>query len=149
METATFGAGCFWGVEAAFRRVQGVAATRVGYAGGTVEHPSYEQVCLTRTGHTEVVEVTYDPAVVAYDQVLETFWRIHDPRMKSKIQYKSVIFYHTPAQRETAVAAKARLQSSGEHAPLVTEILPAPTFYPAEEYHQRYNEKHGETGCSC
>jgi peptide-methionine (S)-S-oxide reductase len=153
MEKATFGAGCFWGVEDAFRQVNGVVATRVGYAGGTVERPTYEQVCSGITGHTEVVDVTYDPAIVSYDDLLCIFWNIHNPMLSLKPQYRSVIFYHTPAQRDAAMAMKQRLQESGSFAqPIVTEILPAPEFYPAEEYHQLYYEKHGRSGstsCGC
>ena len=144
METAIFGAGCFWGVEATFRALPGVTATRVGYAGGTVEHPSYEQICGGRTGHTEVVEVTYDPAQVTYAQLLVAFFTCHDPSEQHKTQYRSVIFYHTPAQRETAETAKARLQAAGKV--VQTAIESAPVFYQAEEYHQQYYEKHGIKG---
>ncbi len=148
-EVATFGAGCFWGVEAAFSHIPGVTATRVGYAGGHAVHPSYEQVCSGRTGHTEVVEVTYDPQRVPYGSLLDVFWKQHDPTAQTKTQYRSVIFYHTPAQREAALKAKEGLVESGEYSrPIATEILPAPTFYPAEEYHQHYYEKRGIAGCS-
>jgi len=148
MAMATFGAGCFWGVEAEFRQLPGVISTTVGYTGGTTPHPSYEQVCGGKTGHTETVEVHYDPAVVSYDTLLDTFWRIHDATEKSKTQYKSVIFYHTPEQRAAAEAAKSRRQQT-QTRPLVTEILPAPAFYPAEDYHQQYYEKHGIKGHIC
>lgn len=147
METAVFGAGCFWGVEDAFRHVEGVASTRVGYAGGKLDNPNYEDVCGGRSGHTEVVEVTFDPAVVSYQQLLDTFWKVHDPTLQHKAQYKSVIFYNSDAQRATAVAAKERLAASGT-VTIVTDILPAPIFYPAEGYHQQYYEKRGISG-SC
>ena len=146
---ATFGAGCFWGVEAAFRGLPGVSETRVGYAGGNTSNPSYEEVCSGATGHTEVVEVTYDPTQISYDSLLEIFWEHHDPTAPHKAQYRSVIFYHTPEQREAAERGKQRLASSGQHArPLLTEILPAPTFFPAEDYHQHFYERRGITGCS-
>jgi len=149
MDTATFGAGCFWGVEAAFRRVPGVTNTRVGYAGGGVANPSYEAVCSGRTGHTEVVEVSYDPKKVTYDTLLRVFWESHDPTAQQKTQYRSVIFYHTPAQRAAAEEAKQRVGESGGYSqPIVTTILPAPTFYPAEEYHQQYYEKRGLSSCA-
>ena len=146
MEKAMFGAGCFWHVEAAFRCVEGVIDARSGYAGGTVPEPTYEEVCGGKTGHTEVVEVTYDPAVVSYDRLLDVFWTEHDPASAQKRQYRSVIFYHTPEQRAAAEAAvQRREQALGR--PLRTAIEPAPTFYQAEEYHQRYYEKHGISGC--
>ncbi len=139
---ATFGAGCFWGVEAAFRALPGVIGTRVGYAGGHTANPTYEEVCSGTTGHTEVVEVTYDQARISYDALLETFWEQHDPTARQKTQYRSVIFYHTPEQREAGERAKQRLATSGKYKrPILTEILPAPAFFPAEEYHQRYYEK--------
>jgi len=133
MEIATFGAGCFWGVEATFQQLPGVTATRVGYAGGATAQPSYEQVCSGATGHTEVVEVTYDPAKISYDTLLDTFFAAHDAAGKEKAQYQSVIFYHTPAQHTQAVAALGRLAEHGVQA--VTKVLPAPTFYEAEAYH--------------
>jgi peptide-methionine (S)-S-oxide reductase len=149
MAIATFGAGCFWGVEAAFRQTPGVTATRVGYAGGTVPNPSYEAVCGGDTGHTEAVEVTYDPEAICYEGLLEVFWKSHDPTVAKKTQYRSVIWYHTPEQREAAEADKRRMAESGAYVhPLVTAIEPAPTFYPAEEYHQRYYEKHGIAQCT-
>jgi peptide methionine sulfoxide reductase msrA/msrB len=147
MEIATFGAGCFWGIEAAFAHLPGVTETRVGYAGGHVSDPTYEQVCSGRTGHTEVVEVTYDPERIDYDDLLAVFWESHDPTAEHKTQYRSVIFFHSPAQRDAALDAKTRLsESAGQARPIVTEILPAPTFYPAEEYHQQYYEKRGISG---
>lgn len=146
---ATFGAGCFWGVEAAFRGLPGVTGTRVGYAGGDTADPSYEEVCSGVTGHTEVVEVTYDPVQISYDALLETFWEQHDPTAPHKTQYRSVIFYHAPEQREAAERAKQRLAASGKYGrPLLTEILPVPTFYPAEEYHQHFYEKRGLGECA-
>jgi peptide methionine sulfoxide reductase msrA/msrB len=148
MEVATFGAGCFWGVEAAFRGLPGVTATRVGYAGGQAAHPTYEEVCSGGTGHTEVVEVTYDPDRVSYGRLLDTFWEQHDPTAQRKTQYRSVIFYHGSAQRDAAVNAKESLAEAGRYSrPMATEVLPAPTFYPAEEYHQHYYEKRGLASC--
>lgn len=153
-EKATFGAGCFWGVEAAFRQVPGVVDAAVGYAGGTMPDPSYRDVCTDETGHAEVVEVTYDPARVSYEDLLNVFWENHDPTQRNRqgpdvgTQYRSAIFFHTPAQREAATASKERLEKSGRYRrPIVTEITPAPTFYRAEEYHQRYLEKRGLASC--
>ena len=147
---ATFGAGCFWGVEAAFRRVDGVVETRVGYMGGTTEEPTYPDVCTGRTNHAEVVEVVYDPEKVSYDHLLEVFWQIHDPTTRDRqgpdvgSQYRSVIFTHSPEQEQAARASKERLERSGRlRRPVVTEIRPAGTFWPAEEYHQRFFEKQG------
>lgn len=147
---ATFGAGCFWGVEAAFRRVDGVVETRVGYMGGTTQEPTYPDVCTGRTGHAEVVEVVYDPERVSYDHLLEVFWQIHDPTTRDRqgpdvgSQYRSVIFTHSPEQEQAARASKERLERSGRlRRPVVTEIRPAGTFWPAEEYHQRFFEKQG------
>jgi peptide-methionine (S)-S-oxide reductase len=155
MKKATFGAGCFWGVEHAFRQVPGVTDVAVGYSGGTVENPSYEQVCTDRTGHAEVVQVEYDPEKVGYDRLLDVFWSIHDPTTPNRqgpdvgSQYRSAIFVHDADQEEAARASKERLQASGRlRRPIVTEITPASTFYRAEEYHQRYFEKHGRHGCS-
>jgi len=143
MATATFGAGCFWGVEQAFRETPGVIATAVGYTGGTVEHPSYEAVCDGKTGHTEAVRVEYDPEQIGYEKLLDVFWALHDPTRRSKAQYKSVIYYHTPEQQQAAEASKA------QHAGAVTDILPAHPFYLAEDYHQHYYEKRGITGHGC
>jgi peptide-methionine (S)-S-oxide reductase len=146
--TATFGAGCFWGVEAAFRQVEGVTGTRVGYSGGTLDQPSYEDVCSHTTGHAEVVKVTYDPQRVSYDELLDVFWRKHNPtRPTGGDQYRSVVFFHDEEQREAAVASKAREQARRD-APIVTEIAPAPTFFEAEERHQQYLEKHGRATCT-
>ena len=146
-EKATFGAGCFWGVEAAFRRVEGVVSTAVGYSGGTLENPTYEDVCTGRTGHAEVVEVEYDPSRVSYEELLEVFWENHDPTTLNRqgpdvgTQYRSAIFFHTPEQEDAARASKEKVQSRFKN-PIVTEITPASRFYRAEEYHQRYFEKH-------
>ncbi len=153
-EKATFGAGCFWGVEAAFRQVKGVTSTSVGYMGGTLENPTYKDVCTDRTGHAEVVDVLYDPATVSYEGLLEVFWSIHDPTTLNRqgpdrgTQYRSVIFYHTPVQEAAARASKEKLQRSGIFKrPIVTQIEPAKEFYRAEEYHQQYYEKTGRRSC--
>jgi peptide-methionine (S)-S-oxide reductase len=153
-ETALFGAGCFWGVEATFRQVPGVISTQAGYTGGTVTNPTYKQVCTDRTGHAETVEVVYDPARVSYEQLLRIFWENHDPTTLNRqgpdvgSQYRSVIFYTSPAQRELAQASLAAQQASGQYRrPIVTAIEPASTFYPAEEYHQQYLEKRGLASC--
>lgn len=152
---ATFGAGCFWGVEETFSRVEGVNGTAVGYLGGTLDRPSYEQVCTGRTGHAEVVEVDYDPAKVDYDRLLDVFWEVHDPTTLNRqgpdvgTQYRSAIFVQDEAQRAAAEASKARLEAAGQfRRPIVTEITPTSTFYRAEEYHQRYLAKRGRSGCS-
>lgn len=153
-ETATFGAGCFWGVEAAFRSVDGVSSTMVGYTGGTTENPTYKQVCTGNTGHAEAVQVTFDPDRVSYEQLLEVFWKCHNPTHVNRqgvdigSQYRSAIFFHTPEQKEAATASRQRLAESGAFSrPIATEITPASTFYRAEEYHQRYLEKHGRASC--
>jgi len=153
-EKATFGAGCFWGVEAAFRKVEGVVSTAVGYMGGTYENPTYRDVCSGQTGHAEVVEVTYDPSRVSYEKLLDVFWTVHNPTTKNRQgpdigeQYRSVIFYHTPEQEAAARASKERLRQSGRFTrDIVTEIEPASTFWRAEEYHQQYLEKMGRSGC--
>ena len=154
MDKASFAAGCFWGVEAAFRPIKGVLSTSVGYSGGTLENPAYEDVCSHTTGHAETVLVEFDPAVVSYDQLLEVFWSCHDPTQLNRqgpdvgSQYRSAIFYHTPAQQAAAEASKDRLDHSGKHGrPIATQIVPAATFYRAEEYHQQYLEKRGEASC--
>ncbi len=154
MATALFGAGCFWGVEAAFRQVEGVRETAVGYAGGTVDHPTYRQVCSDRTGHAEVVQVTFDPATVSYDRLLDVFWNSHDPTQLNRqgpdvgSQYRSVIFVADEEQAVAAAASVERLRASGVHVrPVVTTIEPAPRFWPAEEYHQQYLEKRGLSQC--
>lgn len=154
MALATFGAGCFWGVEEAFRNLDGVTATAVGYEGGAVENPTYQQVCTDRTGHAEVVQVEYDPARVSYEQLLDLFWANHDPTQLNRqgpdvgTQYRTVIFYHTPEQQAEAEASKQRLEASGRlPRPVVTQIVPAETFYRAEDYHQQYLAKRGLRGC--
>jgi peptide-methionine (S)-S-oxide reductase len=153
-EKATFGAGCFWGVEATFRDVPGVIEVTSGYAGGTLANPTYRDVCTGRTGHAEVVEVVYDPTAVSYETLLDVFWNNHNPTTLNRqgpdvgTQYRSAIFYHTEGQREAAEKSKADLQRSGKFArPIVTEITPASPFYRAEEYHQRYLEKRGLARC--
>jgi peptide-methionine (S)-S-oxide reductase len=153
MKLATFGAGCFWGVEDAFRRVPGVVGTAVGYSGGTTENPTYHDVCADGTGHAEVVQVEYDAKTVSYDALLDVFWNIHDPTTRNRqgpdfgSQYRSVIFYHDDAQKAVAITSKQHAQASGRYRrEIVTEIVPAAPFYRAEEYHQQYYEKHGE-GC--
>jgi len=156
MGKASFAAGCFWGVEAAFRQLRGVTATAAGYSGGTAEYPTYDDVCTGATGHAETVLVEFDPAVVAYEQLLETFWDCHDPTQVNEqeadvgTQYRSVIFYHTPEQQAAALASKDELQRSGKYPrPIATEIVSAAAFYRAESYHQQYLEKRGKTsGCS-
>lgn len=154
MEKATFAAGCFWGVEADFRKLKGVRSTAVGYSGGTVPNPTYEQVCTDRTGHAEVVQVEYDPAEIAYEELLELFWRSHDPTQLNRqgpdvgAQYRSAIFFHAPEQQASASTSKQRLEESGRYRrPIVTEITPAAEFYRAEEYHQQYLEKRGQASC--
>lgn len=154
MEKATFGAGCFWGVEATFRSIPGVVSTRVGYCGGKIDNPTYQDVCTDTTGHAEAVEITFDPARVTYEQLLETFWKLHDPTTPDRqgpdvgSQYRSVIFFHSPAQEAAARAARERLDKSGQFRhPVVTQIVPAAPFYKAEEYHQRYLEKRGLASC--
>jgi len=152
-QIATFGAGCFWGVEAAFRRLDGVMKTRVGYAGGGVDHPTYKQVCSDRTGHAEVVEVTYDPDQVSYEQLLAVFWAEHDPTQVNRqgpdigSQYRSVIFVHDAEQRAAAEASRARVQERLTR-PVATSIEDAPPFWEAEDYHQQYLEKRGLASCT-
>ena len=154
MEKATFGAGCFWGVEAAFRQIKGVVSTAVGYMGGTLRDPTYQDVCTDRTGHAEVVQVEYDPAAVNYDDLLQVFWENHDPTTLNRqgpdvgTQYRSVIFFHTPEQEAAAKASREALARSGKfRRPIVTEITPAAEFWRAEEYHQQYLEKRGLAHC--
>lgn len=154
MEKATFAAGCFWGVEAAFRKVPGVLDVQVGYTGGKTEAPSYEEVCTDRTGHAEAVEVTFDPDRVRYEALVDRFFQIHDPTQWNRqgpdvgSQYRSAIFFHTAEQEAAALEAKRRLEAAGRsRRPVVTQILPAGPFYRAEEYHQRYAEKHPERFC--
>ena len=154
-EKATFGAGCFWGVEATFRNVEGVTDAAAGYAGGTKENPTYEDVCTDETGHAEVVQVEFDPARVSYEKLLDVFWANHNPTTLNRQgpdvgrQYRSVIFYHSPEQKKAAEESKAALEKSGRfRQPIVTQVEPAPKFYRAEEYHQRYLEKRGQTHCA-
>ncbi|HTG83077.1 MAG TPA: peptide-methionine (S)-S-oxide reductase MsrA [Geobacteraceae bacterium] len=154
MEKVTFGAGCFWHVEEEFRQVAGVTATQVGYMGGTKEHPTYEEVCSHTTGHAEVVEVTYDPGRVSYDELLRVFWDCHDPTQLNRqgpdvgSNYRSVTFWHTPAQEAAALRSLEAEERSGRHRrPIVTEIIPATTFWRAEEYHQQYLAKRGTGSC--
>jgi len=154
MASAMFGAGCFWGVEAAFRRVKGVKSTAVGYAGGNLENPTYHDVCTGTTGHAEVVQVEYDPAVTAYDDLLTVFWENHDPTTLNRqgpdvgTQYRSAIFFESPEQEAAAVASKERLEKSGRYKrPIVTRIEPATEFWRAEDYHQQYLEKRGLATC--
>ena len=152
MQRAILAAGCFWGVEAAFREIEGVVATRVGYAGGTTANPTYEQVCSDTTGHAEAVQVWFDPNVVSYGELLDTFWSIHDPTTRDRqgwdfgSQYRSAIF-HDADQERLAIASRDERQNSVAR-PIVTEIVPASPFYDAEEYHQRYFEKHGGALCA-
>jgi peptide-methionine (S)-S-oxide reductase len=154
MAKATFGAGCFWGVEEEFRKVKGVQDTAVGYSGGTLPNPTYEDVCTDRTGHAEVVEVDYDPSQVSFDTLLDVFWNGHDPTQLNRqgpdvgSQYRSAIFYHTPEQEAAAKASKERLDKAGRfRRPIATTIEPAQTFWRAEDYHQRYLEKRGLGSC--
>lgn len=152
-ETATLAAGCFWGVEAAFRELPGVVATRVGYTGGSADAPSYEQVCSGRTGHAEAVQVDFDPAQVSYEQIMELFWSSHNPTTRNRqgwdfgSQYRSAIFVAGDGQRDVAVASLAAEQSSRRRK-IVTEIAPLSEFWPAEDYHQQYLEKRGQASCA-
>ncbi|MDP9005444.1 MAG: peptide-methionine (S)-S-oxide reductase MsrA [Actinomycetota bacterium] len=153
-EKATFGAGCFWGIEAAFRQVPGVVSTAVGYMGGATEEPSYRQVCSGRTGHAEVVQVEYDPERLSYDDVLAVFWDNHDPTTLNRqgpdvgTQYRSAVFFHDEAQEAAARRSIEQLEASRRfRRPIVTEVTPASTFWPAEDYHQQYLEKRGLSTC--
>jgi peptide-methionine (S)-S-oxide reductase len=152
LQKATFGAGCFWGVEAAFRRLAGVKETAVGYSGGQMENPTYKDVCTDRTGHAEVVEVTFDPEVVSFHDLLDVFWTNHDPTTLNRqgpdwgSQYRSAIFFHSPDQEAQAKASRDAAQQHFKR-PIVTQIEPAQTFWRAEEYHQQYLEKRGQTHC--
>lgn len=154
-QKALFAGGCFWGVEAAFRRVKGVVSTSAGYSGGRTSNPTYREVCSDRTGHAETVQVEYDPTQVSYDELLDVFWANHDPTTLNRqgpdvgSQYRSAIFHLTPEQESAAKASKERLRSSGRYSrPIVTEITAASEFYPAEEYHQQYLEKRGLAHCN-
>jgi peptide-methionine (S)-S-oxide reductase len=153
-EKATFGAGCFWGIEAAFRQVPGVVSTAVGYMGGTRDEPTYRQVCTGRTGHAEVVQVTYDPQRLSYDDILAVLWDNHDPTTMNRqgpdmgTQYRSAVYFHDEAQESAARASIEGLEASGRfRRPVVTEVAPASTFWPAEDYHQQYLEKRGLSTC--
>lgn len=154
IEKATFGAGCFWGVEARFAEIPGVIDTAVGYEGGDLEHPTYKEVCTDRTGHAEVVDVTFDPSRVSFDTLLDAFFALHDPTQLNRqgpdwgTQYRSVVFARTDEQTQQAKAKIAELNASGAyHKPIVTKVEPAITFWKAEEYHQRYLEKRGMVHC--
>lgn len=154
MQKAIFGAGCFWGVEAAFREIPGVKATSVGYSGGTTEQPNYKEVCTGRTGHAEVCEVDFDETQVSYEQLLIAFWNMHDPTTSNRqgpdigTQYRSAIYYTTPEQQQIATASKEAADKSGKFKrPIVTEITAAGAYWKAEEYHQRYFEKTGQASC--
>ncbi|HKR85007.1 MAG TPA: peptide-methionine (S)-S-oxide reductase MsrA [Terriglobales bacterium] len=154
MAKATFAAGCFWGVEATFRQIPGVIATRVGYTGGNFVNPTYKDVCTDRTGHAEAVEVEFDPSQVSYEQLLNVFWENHDPTQLNRqgpdygTQYRSAIFFHSPEQEQAARESKGKLQNSRQFdRPIVTLISPAVTFYEAEDYHQQYLEKRGLATC--
>jgi len=154
MESAMFGAGCFWGVEAAFRQVKGVQSTAVGYAGGHTENPTYREVCSDSTGHAEVVWVEFDPSEISYEELLDVFWNCHNPTTPNRqgpdvgSQYRSAIFYTNEEQRQLAEASKQRLAASEKYGkPIVTEITAASTFYRAEDYHQQYLEKRGQSSC--
>jgi peptide-methionine (S)-S-oxide reductase len=154
MEKATFGAGCFWGVEARFQQLPGVIETAVGYEGGELDNPTYKDVCTDRTGHAEVVEVKFDPARVSYQRLLDLFFELHDPTQLNRqgpdwgAQYRSVIFFHSPQQEEAAQAAIARLtEQKTFRKPIVTQVVPAQTFWRGEEYHQKYLEKRGAVVC--
>ncbi len=153
-EKATFAAGCFWGVESAFRQVDGVVDTQVGYTGGRTLDPTYKEVCTDTTGHAEAIEITFDHSKVSYEKLLELFWRMHDPTQVNRqgpdvgTQYRSAIFYHSPEQNVSAEASISALNKSGKYKkPVATQILPATSFYRAEEYHQRYFEKNGGPAC--
>lgn len=155
MEKATFAAGCFWGVEAEFRKLDGVTSTVVGYSGGTLEDPTYRDVCSGATGHAEVVEIEFDPSRLSYEDLLQTFWDNHDPTTLNRqgpdvgSQYRSAVFFHSPQQQAVAEASKEAIERSGRYSrPVVTEITAVSTFYRAEEYHQQYLEKQGLEHCS-
>ena len=154
-EKATFGAGCFWGVEETFKKLRGVKSTAVGYAGGTKENPTYEDVCTDKTGHAEVVEVEFDPSQVKYEDLLDVFWSNHNPTTLNRqgpdvgTQYRSVIFYHSPDQKAAAESSKEKIDKSGRfRRSVVTQVEAAPRFWRAEEYHQRYLEKRGQAHCA-
>jgi peptide-methionine (S)-S-oxide reductase len=154
MAKATFAAGCFWGVEAQFQQLPGVTATAVGYEGGALDHPTYQQVCTDRTGHAEAVEIDYDPEKISYEKLLEAFFSLHDPTQLNRqgpdwgTQYRSAIFFHSPEQESEAKLFIARLTEEKRFSkPIVTQIVPAQTFWSAEDYHQKYLEKRGALSC--
>lgn len=154
MEKATFAAGCFWGVELDFRKVKGVIDTKAGYTGGTLKNPSYKDICNNKTGHAEAIEITFDPKKVSYSKLLDVFWSIHNPTTLNRqgldfgTQYRSAVFYHNLKQKELALKSKEKLEKSKKYKnKIVTEIVKASKFYPAEEYHQRYLEKRGLAVC--
>ncbi len=154
LKKVTFAAGCFWGVEEAFRNLKGVVSTTVGYTGGTLENPTYEDVCAGKTGHAETVLIEYNPSKITYEELLKVFWEIHDPTTSNRqgpdigSQYRSVIFFHNPEQESLAKKSKTELEHSKKYAnPIVTEIIPASNFYRAEEYHQQYLKKQGGNTC--
>jgi len=155
MEIATFGAGCFWGVEAAFQKIKGVLKTTVGYMGGITKNPTYEDVCTDKTGHVEVVQIQFDKKIITYEKLLDVFWEAHDPTQLNRqgfdlgTQYRSVIFYHNENQKISAEYSKNKQEKSGKFKkPIVTAIIPAKEFYKAEEYHQNYLKKHGKNSCT-
>ena len=154
MAVATFGAGCFWGVELTFQKTKGVTSTSVGYSGGTTHNPNYEEVCTGRSGHAEVVQVEFDPSIVSYEELLDVLWGCHDPTTLNRqgpdrgTQYRSAIYYHSPEQEASAMASKAKADKSGRFSsPIVTEITSASEYYMAEDYHQKYLEKRGMGSC--
>lgn len=154
LQKATFGAGCFWGVEDAFMQIEGVKRTTVGYLGGTLKNPTYKEVCSGKTGHAEVVQIVFDPEKVSYEELLNLFWEIHNPTLLNRqgpdvgTQYRSAVFYHSEEQKEIAEKSKKALNSSGKYRdPIVTEITEASAFYKAEEYHQEYLKKNGLSSC--
>ncbi len=154
LQRATFAAGCFWGVEETFRKMDGVVSTSVGYTGGAMENPTYEDVCYRGTGHAEAVDIQFDPAKISYEKLLETFWDNHNPTTKDRqgpdvgSQYRSAVFFHSPEQQKAAEAVKAKIEASGRwKQPVVTQIVPAQTYYPAEDYHQKYLMKRGLGSC--
>ena len=153
LEIATFAAGCFWGVEDAFMKTKGVKSTRVGYTGGKLKNPTYEDVCTDKTGHAEAIQIKYDPKEISYKELLELFWSIHNPTTKNRqgpdigTQYRSSIFYHTSEQEKIAKKVSQELDNSRFQNKIVTEIVAASTFYPAEEYHQKYYQKIGGGSC--
>jgi peptide-methionine (S)-S-oxide reductase len=154
IEKATFAAGCFWGVEAAFRQIEGVVATRVGYIGGSLVKPTYKDVCTDRTGHAEAVEVDFDPSKVAFERLLDVFWENHNPTTLNRqgpdvgTQYRSGIFFHSPDQEKAAKISIEKLEAARKYkGPIVTQVVPATTFYEAEDYHQQYLEKRGLSQC--